>query len=58
MPSDPLDGIPLFLRIPQDQRAAAWERYRAEQRVLIVEAIEHRRRIPDLPTGTAPHDDT
>lgn len=52
--ADPLD-IPIFLRIPQDERKAAWETYRVS-RPLPRETKPTYRPLTDIP-GAKPHDD-
>lgn len=53
---DPLDGIPEFLRIPQEERKAAWAKIPLAPKPAHVMPPEYKR-ITDLP-GAAPHDDT
>lgn len=52
----PLEGIPEYLKIPQDERKAAWEKFRADRKALPPEAPPAIRRITDLP-GAKHHDD-
>jgi hypothetical protein len=50
-----LENLPEFLKIPQDERKAAWEKFRAAH-PLHAETKPTYRPITDLP-GAAPHDD-
>jgi hypothetical protein len=50
-----LEDIPEFLKIPQDERRAAWEKFRAA-RPLPTETKPFYRPITDIP-GANPHDD-
>lgn len=53
-----IEDIPEFLKIPQEERKAAWEKFRTEHKPLPAERPTYRR-ITDLPgTGVKPHDDT
>lgn len=52
----PLEDIPAFLRIPQDERKAAWEKYRSAQKPPPAEKPAYKR-ITDIP-GAPPNDDT
>lgn len=51
----PLEDIPAFLRIPQDERKKAWDARRVAAKPLPPEALPALRRITDLPG--AKHDD-
>lgn len=53
----PLEDIPAFLRIPQNERREAWEKFRAERKPLPPEAPPVLRRIPTLP-GVTDADDS
>lgn len=48
----PLEDIPEFLRIPQEERKAAWDKHRAERKILPPEPKTYR-----PITGDAPDDD-
>lgn len=57
MPSE-LSDIPEFLRIPQEERKAAWDKFRLAQKPIPAKLmLPEYKRITDLP-GAAPHDDT
>lgn len=53
MADDPF-GIPEFLKIPQSERKAAWDKHRQAAKPLPAEPAP--RRITDLP-GEPPHED-
>lgn len=50
-----IDDLPEFLKIPPAERKAAWEKFRAERKLLPVEKSTYRP-IGDLP-GAAPNAD-
>lgn len=51
------DGIPEFLKIPQEERRAAWDAFRAARKILPPEAAPKLLPIGDLPdVGTRTSD--
>lgn len=57
MPHEVSDGIPDFLKIPQEERKAIWDAFRAARKILPPEVVTKPLPIGDLPdVGTRTSD--